>query len=187
MRMKTESVRSLFGVAMYGGGVLLLLAALGFSACKESGPPAATQQPMANTSANTPAAEASATPAAGGLPVDTSKYDAEIARLEVQAEKSPGDDAARISLSKAYLRRADALRGAQQYREALRDYQSALRLDPDNEEVQKKVAEVSLPLESETTGEYGEPAPLPITPGATGAGEDAATSKEKPGRSPKKP
>lgn len=187
MRMKTESVRSLFGVAMYGGGVLLMLAALGFSACKESGPPAATQQPMANnTSANTPAADAaSQTAQAAGLPVDTSKYDAEIARLEMQAEKSPGDDAARISLSKAYLRRADALRGAQQYREALRDYQSALRLDPDNEEVQKKVAEVSQPFESEATGEYGEPAPLPITPGATGA--DAAASKEKPERSPKKP
>ena len=174
---------------MYGGGVvLLMLAALGFSACNESGPPTATQQPMANTSATAPAADAaSQTAPAAGLPVDTAKYDAEIARLEMQAEKSPGDDAARISLSKAYLRRADALRGAQQYREALRDYQSALRLDPENEEVQKKVAEVSQPFESETTGEYGEPAPLPITPGATGADEEAKTAKEKPERSPKKP
>jgi hypothetical protein len=57
-------------------------------------------------------------------------------------------------------------------REALGDYQNALRANPDNEEAQRNVAEISPQFEREATGEYGEPAPLPITPNVTSQGAE---------------
>ncbi len=108
---------------------------------------------------------------------------AEIERLEKRAERNPGDDEARNQLANAFVRRANALREAQQLKEALADYQRALRINPDNEEAQKYAAEVA-PLVEGTPqeGEYGEPPPLPITPNVTG-GEASPTATP----TPKKP
>lgn len=153
--------------------------ALGFalSACGGASPGgggAATNADAANSSAS------SAKPNAGaseGGALDSTKLDADIELLEKEAEKNPGDQETLTSLSQAYLRRANAYRDRQQLREALRDYQNALRHNPDNEEAQQRVAEISPQFESEATGENGEPAPLPITPGvSTGSGDERDAS-----------
>jgi hypothetical protein len=69
-------------------------------------------------------------------------------------------------------------------REALRDYQNALRNNPDNEEAQQRIAAVSPQVEGEATGENGEPAPLPITPNVT-TGDAGETDQPSP--TPKAP
>lgn len=136
--------------------------AFGFMSCGGGGgqTEVANQTPSDNS---TPAVASNASDA-GDIP----KLDGEIARLEHEAEKNPGDQTARIALSQAYLRRARAFRVAQKMSEALRDYQSAIRNDPDNEQAQQGIAEISSQLENSPTGENGEPAPLPITPNVTG-------------------
>src|ERR1043165_4388339 len=93
-------------------------------------------------SAHTTATAASpraATPSAAGMgePVDTSKYDAEIKRLEERGKKKAGDQATQLALAKAYADRGDALTGVRQYRAALGDYRRALRLDPNNEQAKQ--------------------------------------------------
>jgi tetratricopeptide (TPR) repeat protein len=124
-------------------------------------------------------ASATATPSGTSVPgtgvEDISKLDGEIERLEKLAERSPGDETARDALSSAYVRRANSLRDAQHFRDALLDYQRALRLNEDNEEAQKNAAEIA-PLAEGTPqeGEYGEPPPLPITPNVTGGEEKAS-------------
>ena len=81
-----------------------------------------------------------------GDAIDTSIYDAEIEQLEKVAEKSPSDEAARISLSKAYLSRAKALTDVRQYPAALGDYRRVLRFDPDNDEAQQMVTTITTML-----------------------------------------
>ena len=64
------------------------------------------------------------------------------------------------------MRRGNSLRGAGQLREALTDYQRALRLAPDNDEAQANAAAVDQQLGGDQQeDENGAPAPLPITPG----------------------
>jgi tetratricopeptide (TPR) repeat protein len=128
--------------------------------------PAATQAGTASNSA----------PAPG----DLAKLDAEIEQLERQAERNPGDEDTRDELARVYVRRGDARRAAGQLREAVEDYQRALRLDPDNAEAQNNAASAREQLGGEQQGENGEPAPLPITPNV--ADEDG-----KPAATPKKP
>ena len=130
-------------------------------------------------------AAASASPqasAADGAPSadDFSKLDAEVEQLEKRAERNPGDDEALSDLAKAYVRRGDARRAANQLREALSDYRRAQSADPDNADAQRNAAEISPLVEGAQTGENGEPAPLPITPGVT-------ADEEKPSPTPKKP
>jgi tetratricopeptide (TPR) repeat protein len=151
---------------------LLLLTLIAQSACNRSAPP------NANAHANT-----SNTASASNAPARN--FDEEIARLEKEAEKNPGDGETLNALSQAYVRRANALRTEQKLREALRDYQSALRNNPDNEEAQKKGAEVAKQLEGEPTAENGEPAPLPITPNVT-TGDDGQTEQPSPTPAKKK-
>ena len=120
-----------------------------------------------------------ATDSKAAAPADPAQLDAEIARLERQAERNPTDESMREELAKAYVRRGDSHRAAERTREALRDYQRALRADPDNEAAQRAAAEVSPLVEGEQTGENGEPAPLPITP-------NVADEDEKPTPTPRK-
>lgn len=109
------------------------------------------------------------------------RLDAEIERLERSAEKSPGDGEVRAALADAYVKRAAAERAASKLPEALKDYQSALMNDPDNEDAQRGIAEVKPQIEGEKEGEYGEPEPLPITPNVTsGAGEPTPSTKTSP-------
>jgi cytochrome c-type biogenesis protein CcmH/NrfG len=99
-------------------------------------PQANTQSPRTPPSANAPNA---ASPTGGGnaVPVDTSKYDAQIKRLEQQLKKNPSDQTTRLALARAYTERGDALTGVAQYRSALGDYRRALRLNPNDEQAQQ--------------------------------------------------
>jgi len=100
-------------------------------------------------------------------PVEGANLDAEIQRLEKLAERNPGEDSVTRPLAAAYVRRGNTLRAAGDLRGALKEYRSAIKYDEDNEEAQKNIAEIVPQVEGEKTGEYGEPAPLPITPNVT--------------------
>lgn len=166
----------------------LALAMFSLVACRESGSSDANSMANNKSSANITSANTNAPPESGAPNV--AKFDAEIAELEKQVEKTPGDDEVRNGLSRAYLRRANVLREAHDLKGAHRDYQSALRVNPDNEEAQQRAAEISEQTGEQNTGENGEPAPLPITPNITSTGEStdvqptptktAATPKKKP-------
>ncbi|HWS56455.1 MAG TPA: tetratricopeptide repeat protein [Pyrinomonadaceae bacterium] len=120
-------------------------------------------------SAPEPGADAGQNAAASPRPVNPAALGGEIARLERLTERNPADDEARLKLARAYVRRADQHRAAQRLAEALADYRRAQRLDPDNEEAQKNVAEIMPQVEgTPAEGEYGEPAPPPISPNVTG-------------------
>ena len=167
-------------------GLLCCAVVCAYSACSKNAH-APGQASSTGTSASNVSSEVAANPTGGEnaasstaeTELNTSKYDAEIAHLEKEAEKNPGDETSREALSQAYLRRANAFRKAQQYRQTLRDYQSALRLNPDNEEAQQSVAEIVEEMGGEPPAENFEPAPLPITPG-TVASDDEPPASEKP-------
>ena len=128
------------------------------------------------------AAQPGASNANSTAPENVAKLDADIERLERQVERNPADDDTRGELAKLYVRRGDAQRGAGQLREALADYQSALRLAPDNLEAQANAAAVDQQLGGDKQeDENGAPAPLPITPNV--ADEDG---KPTPTATPKK-
>jgi tetratricopeptide (TPR) repeat protein len=115
---------------------------------------------VASPGASRPAAAAS-----GGEPVDTSKHDAEIKRLENEAKKKPSDQATRRALATAYTNRGDALTGVRQYRAALGDYRRALRNDPGNEQARQMAGTITGILKSmgrDIPPEGEEPAPLPL-------------------------
>lgn len=136
----------------------MCLVATGLSACGGGGAnsPTLTNRNTATTnqttvsqtstqSAHTPATTASprasaptaSAAAGGGEFVDTSRYDAEIKRLEQQSKKNPSDQQARQALARAYTDRGDALTGVRQYRSALGDYRRALRLDPNDQQARQ--------------------------------------------------
>ena len=133
----------------------------------------------ARTNANGGAAQAGAT-AGQGAPADAARLDAEIERLEKQAERNPADEETRDELARVYVRRGNTLRGAGQLREALTDYQRALRLDPDNDEAQAGTAAATEQLGGEQQDENGAPAPLPITPNVADEEGKATPTPKKP-------
>ena len=121
-------------------------------------------------------------PAAGGasasLPSDPAQLDAEIARLERLTERNPADDEARTQLATALVRRAGIHLGARRLPEALADYRRAQRLDPDNEEAQRNIADIAPQVEgTPQEGEYGEPAPPPISPNVGGEEKPTPTPR----------
>jgi tetratricopeptide (TPR) repeat protein len=124
------------------------------------------------------AASPSSSSDGGGSAADLSKLDADVDQLEKRAERNPGDDEALTELARAYVRRGNARRAANQLQEALQDYRRAQSADPDNADAQRNAAEISPLVEGAPTGENGEPAPLPITPGVT-ADEDQPTPTPK--------
>jgi tetratricopeptide (TPR) repeat protein len=128
------------------------------------------RQPEAPRVGATPSPQQTSDGATG----DVAALDADIERLEKQAERNPGDDDTRDELARAYVRRGDAVRAAGKLNEALSDYQRALRLNPDNLEAQNNAAATKEQLGGQQQeGENGEPAPLPITPNV--ADEDERT------------
>jgi tetratricopeptide (TPR) repeat protein len=176
--MKKKESRFWFVAARALPSLLLTISVCACGGSENRNGDAAT---TATTAGNTASANAT-TGGSGGMQTGVVNYDAQIADLEKQAEKNPGDDELRDALSQAYLRRANALRDAQQLKEALRDYRKALSNNPDNEEAQQRAAEIGAQVEGDLTGENGEPAPLPITPNVTT--DDPAD--EKPQASPPK-
>jgi tetratricopeptide (TPR) repeat protein len=169
MKLNARTTRAASAHAL---AALLALASLlaGCGRGKQGDTARATPQPAATQ------AGANATPA----PADLAKLDAEIEQLERQAERNPGDEDTRDELARVYVRRGDARRAAGQLREAVNDYQQALRFDPDNNEAQNNAAAARQQLGGEQEDENGAPAPLPITPNV--ADEDG-----KPAGTPKKP
>lgn len=112
---------------------------------------------------------------------DSAQFDAAIERLEKEATINPGDDDIRLALSRAYLARANARREAGQLREALKDYSTALRYDPDNGDAQRAVVSVMDQLQRERGAAAREgdvPEQLPITPDVM-VGDDNATPNQK--------
>lgn len=133
------------------------LLALSLGACGRGAPPgdraAGNSNNAASANANAPAADAQA--------LASGKLDADIAQLEAQAEKNPEDDAARAALAAAYIRRGDALHDAHRLDEALRDYQSAQRIDPDNELAQLRLEQLNQESGAEPRGDDGKPVTVP--------------------------
>jgi cytochrome c-type biogenesis protein CcmH/NrfG len=105
------------------------------------------------------------TNAAGGQAWDISKMDAEIGRLEQEAEKNPDDDATLSALADAYVRRGQLLHEARRLTDALHDYQSALRYSPDHEEASIRVAQITQEIGAEPHAEDGKPVSVPAKPG----------------------
>ena len=161
--------RSVCLVAAVAGALLFASAA-----CRQSGRDDGAQT---NTGAASNSSAAANNAPAGG---DPAKLDAEIERLEKQAEKNPGNAETLAELARAYVRRGNANRAAGRLREAMDDSRRAQRNDPDNEEAQRNAAEIAPQVEGTPTGEYGEPAPLPISP-------NVAEDEAKPTPTPKKP
>lgn len=149
--------------------------------CRGGAPENARQS---NAGAQSPA-QPNAQGGAAASNVDVAKLDADIERLEKSAERNPGDDDTLDELARAYVRRGDAERTSDKPQEALKDYQRALRLDPNNLEAQKNAADVQEQLGGEQQDENGAPAPAPITPNVADDEEKPApTPSEKP--TPKK-
>ena len=118
------------------------------------------QKGAAPAAAQTNAAQ----PGGAASSTDIAQLNGEIERLEKQAERNPADEETRDELARVYVRRGDLRRAAEQLEVALSDYQSALRLDPDNGAAQDNAAAVRVQLSGEQQDENGAPAPLPITP-----------------------
>lgn len=162
---------------------LCLLAASICGACGGSTPqPTTSSAPAANattqsasaqnvgTNADAPVAgpahakAAPAPPGGGGEAIDTTKYDAEIARLQKQAEKRAGGESEQSALAHAYLERANALTKARQYRAALGDYRRTLKYDPANDEAKQMAGTIVAILRQmgrDVPAEGAEPSPLP--------------------------
>ncbi|MGH9941292.1 MAG: hypothetical protein ACRD9R_02915 [Pyrinomonadaceae bacterium] len=100
--------------------------------------------------------------------VDPAKLDAEISRLEPEAERDPDDDATRGTLAHLYFQRGSLRQQGGQLNEALRDYQNALRYDPAHEEANIRVAQITREMEPEPRAEDGKPVAVPAaSPGGT--------------------
>ena len=158
--------------------LVALLTACGGGASNSAQQANANAQPSAQSNGN------------GSAPVesnvDVTKLNADIERLEKAAELNPADEDTRDDLARAYVRRGDAERASGQPQEALKDYQRALRLDPDNDEAQKNAADTEAQLGGEKQDENGAPLPPPITPNVADEDEKPATPNEKPTATPKK-
>jgi tetratricopeptide (TPR) repeat protein len=139
--------------------ILCCVLALSLGACGRGAPQGNRAAGSANNTAATANTNVSAADAQAALA--SGKLDADIAQLEAQAEKNPEDDAARAALAAAYIRRGDALRTAQRLDEALRDYQSAQRIDPDNEEAQLRLEQLNQESGAEPRGDDGKPVTVP--------------------------
>lgn len=142
-------------------GLKLVLASAAVAAtlaCGQSASQKANHASADNTAGAQPSANANVSPAEA---LASGRLDAEIAQLEAQAEKYPDDDTARTAVAAAYVRRANALRDTGHLTEALRDYQTALRYNPDNEEAQLGVEQVEQANGAEPRADDGRPVTVP--------------------------
>lgn len=151
------------------------------AACRRSDSSASNSNVVNSSGAQNSEAKVSATmtPEVGVNGADLTKYNAEIERLTRELEKNPGDDETNEALSEAYTKRGDVNRNARRFKEALRDYQKALRFDPENETAQQRAAELAEELGTKQHGENFEPPPPPISPDAVTEDDDLIPSKER--------
>ncbi len=136
------------------GLILYCVVALSLAAC---GREAAQDDKRAGSGANN-AANTNVTPAQA---LASGQLDADIAQLEMQAEQRPEDDTARTAVAAAYVRRANALHAAARKDEALRDYQTALRFNPDNEDAQLGLEQLNQESGAEPRADDGRPVTVP--------------------------
>lgn len=137
------------------------------SACGKSGAPA--NQSASNQSAAVNQSADNANAGNASQP-DFAKLDADIMQLEAQATERPDDNSLRESVANAYARRAAANYDAHKLAEALKDYQTALSYNPDHEEAQLRVQQIS----QETSGiraDDGKPVTVPAKPGAANSNQ----------------
>jgi tetratricopeptide (TPR) repeat protein len=123
-----------------------------------------TGAPLAGPAHARAAPSASSPMGGGGEAIDTSKYDAEIKRLQKQGERKGASEDDRVALSHAYQDRADALTKARQYRAALGDYRRSLKYDPNNDAALQMAGTIISILQQmgrEIPQEGAEPSPLP--------------------------
>jgi tetratricopeptide (TPR) repeat protein len=100
-----------------------------------------------------------------GSPIDTTAFDALVARAEKDSKAKPADEAAKKALAEAYVNRGKALTDARQYASALGDYRRALKLDPNNGEAKQWIEQIVGIYESinrDYPKEGEEPPPLPF-------------------------
>jgi tetratricopeptide (TPR) repeat protein len=101
-----------------------------------------------------------------GNPIDTSEFDAEIAKAEKNLKAKPKDETAKKTLAEAYVKRGVALTEARQYASALGDYRRTLKLDPNDEEAKSgmnQIIKIYESLNRDYPKEGEEPPPLPVT------------------------
>jgi tetratricopeptide (TPR) repeat protein len=101
-----------------------------------------------------------------GEPIDTSKFDADIAKANKTLRSKPDDDASKKALAEAYFKRGVALTDARQYASALGDYRRALTYDPDNAQAKEWIEQIISiydGLDREYPPEGQEPPPLPFS------------------------
>ena len=100
-----------------------------------------------------------------GTPIDTTAFDAEIAKAQKDLKAKPKDEAAKKSLAEAFLKRGVALTDARQYASALGDYRRVLKYDAENKEAKTwidKIIEIYAMINREYPKEGEEPPPLPF-------------------------
>ncbi|MET0754192.1 MAG: hypothetical protein ABWZ66_12500 [Pyrinomonadaceae bacterium] len=100
-----------------------------------------------------------------GNPIDTSQFDADIAKAEKDLKAKPKDAGAKKALAEAYVKRGVALTEARQYASALGDYRRTLKLDPNDEEAKNGMNQIISIYESlnrDYPKEGEEPPPLPF-------------------------
>jgi len=100
-----------------------------------------------------------------GTPIDTTAFDAEIAKAEKNLKAKPKDEAAKKSLAEAFLKRGMALTEARQYASAIGDYRRVLKYDAANEEAKTwidKIIEIYAMINRTYPNEGEEPPPLPF-------------------------
>ena len=100
-----------------------------------------------------------------GDPIDTSKFDANVATAETFLKSKPGDNEAKQALAQAFFERGFALTEARQYAAALGDYRRALKYDPDHAESKKwidQIVSIYTMLKKDAPKEGEEPPPLPF-------------------------
>jgi tetratricopeptide (TPR) repeat protein len=153
------------------------LAALATACGGRVGPDTALQEEKAAQKSAAPSNTAGGAPAY--TPADLAKLGADIERLEKQAERNPTDEDTLHELARAHVRRGDVQRAAGKPREALADYQRALRLDPNSDAAQAGAADAAEQLGgAQQEDENGAPVPPPITPNV--ADEDAKPTPKEP-------
>lgn len=129
--------------------------------CNKQTAPANQQTANRSTASNQSASNTNA-----GTP-DFAKLDADITRLESEAAERPDDNSLRESVANAYAKRGAANYDAHKPAEALKDYQSALSYNPDYEEAQLRVQQISQEIGGAVRTDDGKPVTVPAKPGAS--------------------
>lgn len=103
-----------------------------------------------------------------GNPIDTKKFDADVANTEKALKSKPNDETAKKAVADAYFVRAMALTDARQYASALGDFRKTIKHDPSNAEAKEwidQIISIYNSINKEYPKEGEEPPPLPFKEG----------------------